>query len=158
MRKAVNFICFYVGWFACAASVNWIGPVAVSGLVTMQLPYARDVRKELRVLAIAFVLGMTIDTILEQVGLLTYAGGPRLGPLAPLWIGALWVIFASTLTASLGWIRDRLWIAAVLGAISGPFTYWIASGMDAVSLQTAGYIAVGIEFAILTPLLARFAR
>ena len=68
------------------------------------------------------------------------------------------VIFASTLTASLGWIRDRLWIAAVLGAISGPFTYWIASGMDAVSLQTAGYIAVGIEFAILTPLLARFAR
>jgi hypothetical protein len=158
MRKAANFICFYVGWFACAASASWVGPVAVSGLVTMQLPYARDVRKELRVLAIAFALGMAVDTVLEQVGLLTYAGGPRIGPLAPLWIGALWVIFASTLTASLGWLRDRLGIAALLGALSGPFTYWVAAGMDAVTLEAPGYVAVGIEFAILTPILARIAR
>ena len=97
-RKALNFICFYVGWYACAASVNWVGPAAVAGLVGAQLPFARDVRKELRLLAVALLLGTVIDTVFEQMGIVSYAGGPRLGPLCPLWIGALWVIFASTLS------------------------------------------------------------
>jgi hypothetical protein len=157
-RKIVNFLCFYVGWFACAASVNWVGPATVSGLVGVQLPFARDRRTELRLLALAFVLGMVVDTLLEQAGLLRYAGGPRFGPLCPLWIGALWVIFASTLGASLGWLRGRLKLAALLGAVSGPFSYWIAARMNAVTLETSGYLAVAIEFAVLTPLLARAAR
>ncbi len=37
----------------------------------------------------------------------------------PPWILALWALFASTLNASLGWLQDRLLLAAVLGALSG---------------------------------------
>ena len=137
---------------------NWIGPVAVTGLVGAQLPYARDIRKELRVLGLAFLLGTVIDTVFEHVGLVTYAGGPRLGPICPLWISALWVIFASTLTVSLGWLRTRPGYAILLGVVGGPITYAGAAGMGAVELGVGGYVAIAIEFGILTPVLARVAR
>jgi hypothetical protein len=157
-RNVVNFLCFYAGWFACALNVNWIGPAAVTGLVGAQLPFARDLRIEFRVVAVAFLLGTAIDTIFEQAGLLAFAGGPRIGPLCPLWIGALWVIFASTLTSSLGWLRTRPMYGVLLGAVCGPVTYLGAAGMSAVELGVGGYVAVSIEFGILTPLLARLAR
>ncbi|MHC4448782.1 MAG: DUF2878 domain-containing protein [Planctomycetota bacterium] len=157
-RTAINFASFYVGWYACAASVSWIGPAAVAGLVSAQLPFARDVRKDLRVVAVALLLGTVIDTLFERMGLVAYAGGPRLGPLCPLWISALWVIFASTLTSSLAWLQTRTLYAVLLGAACGPITYAVAARLDAVELGTAGYVAVGIEFAALTPLLAKVAR
>ncbi|MHC4407812.1 MAG: DUF2878 domain-containing protein [Planctomycetota bacterium] len=157
-RTAINFASFYVGSYACTASVSRIGPVAVADLVSAQLPFARDVRKDLRVVAVALLLGTVIDTLFERMGLVAYAGGPRLGPLCPLWISALWVIFASTLTSSLAWLQTRTLYAVLLGAACGPITYAVAARLDAVELGTAGYVAVGIEFAALTPLLAKVAR
>ena len=148
-RKVLNFVLFYAGWFVCVKTANWIAPATVLAIVLAQ-------RIEWQLVAAAFTLGMVTDTLIEQAGLLTYAGGPRLWILCPLWIGSLWALFSTTLPLSMAWLKGRPGVAFVLGAVAGPFTYWIAARMGAVEMTMAGYIAIAVEFAVYTPLLLEF--
>ncbi|MHC4939363.1 MAG: DUF2878 domain-containing protein [Planctomycetota bacterium] len=145
-RNALNFALFYAGWFICVTTANWIAPLAVAAIALVQ-------RVEWKPVAVAFLLGTVTDTLLERSGVLTYAGGPRLWILCPLWISSLWALFATTLPLSMSWLKGRPTVAFLLGAVAGPFTYWIAAGMGAVEMTTAGYAAIAIEFALYTPLL-----
>jgi len=145
-RNVVNFALFYAGWIAIVTFQGW---VALGTLILI----AAVQRLDWKVIAGAFVLGGLTDTFIEQAGLLTYAGGPRMAFSCPLWIACLWGLFATTLTRSLAWLQDRPGLAFALGGLAGPFTYWIASNMGAVEMTTAGYVAIAIEFAVFTPLL-----
>jgi hypothetical protein len=145
-RNVLNFLLFYVGWFVCVKTSNWIAPAAVLAIILVQ-------RIEWQLAATAFALGMVTDTLIEQAGLLTYAGGPRFSILCPLWVGSLWALFSTTLPISMAWLRSRPGLAFAMGAVSGPFTYWVASRMGAVEMTTAGYLAIAVEFAVYTPLL-----
>lgn len=148
-RNIANFVLFYAGWIACVQTASWIALPVVAAIAAVQ-------RLDWKLVLGAFCLGTVTDTAIEQAGLLAYAGGPRLGPLCPLWIGALWALFATTLPLSLSWLKGKPLAAFALGAAAGPFTYWVASGMGAVTMTTAGYAAIAAEFAIYTPLLLRW--
>ncbi|MEM8882566.1 MAG: DUF2878 domain-containing protein [Planctomycetota bacterium] len=150
-RNIINFLAFYAGWFICVKTASWVAPVAALALIAIQIPR----RHEWAVIGAAFLLGTSTDTFLEQAGLVSYAGGPRIGPLVPLWIASLWALFASTLNRSMAWLKDKPVAATIAGAVSGPMTYWLAMKLGAVEMTTAGYIAVAIEFAVFTPLLLR---
>lgn len=145
-RNVVNFLLFYAGWIAIVKTASWIALPALVLIVSIQ-------RLDWKLVAGAFLLGGVTDTLIEQAGLLSYAGGPRFGWSCPLWIACLWGLFATTLTRSMAWLRNRPGLAFALGAIAGPLTYLVASRMGAVEVTTAGYIAIAIEFAVYTPLL-----
>ena len=145
-RNIVNFLLFYAGWFICVEFQGWIALGTLILIAAVQ-------RLDWKLIAGAFVLGGLTDTFLEQAGLLTYAGGPRIGFSCPLWIACLWGLFATTLDRSMAFLKNRLGLAFALGAVAGPFTYWVAAGMGAVEMTTAGYAAIAIEFALYTPLL-----
>src|SRR3546814_5025428 len=68
-------------------------------------------------------------------------------PLAPIWILALWVGFILSINHSLHFLRERIWLAALLGAVSGPAAYYAAgNGFSAISF--------GIPLPLLLPTLA----
>lgn len=75
----------------------------------------------------ALPVGFAVDSTMAATGLLHYASPVPNTHYAPVWILALWMGFALTFNHSLGWLMLRPAAAAVLGAIVGPFSYWVAS-------------------------------
>lgn len=73
---------------------------------------------------------------------------------APPWIMALWMAFASTLRSSLGWLAQRYWLAASLGAIAGPLAYYTGHKLGALSFPSPvgpSLAALAVVWAILMP-------
>lgn len=152
-RKIVNFVAFYAGWYFCVRFHDARSLAVVGAAVALHLWLSRTRRADLRTLGWTVVIGFIADSLLEASGLVRYAGGPRFLVLCPLWIAALWALFATTLNSSLGWLQRRPAAGALLGAIGGPLTYFSASHLGAVDVGTPGLVAVGIEYALLVPVL-----
>jgi hypothetical protein len=112
----------------------------------------------------ALALGALIEGVLSYLGWVRYAvAAPALPPGgAPLWILALWVAFALTLTRSLAWLQGRLLLGMVLGAIGAPLSYWSAArGWQAVRFPApaiAGFAGLALGWALAMPLLLLLAR
>lgn len=148
-RVLVNIIGFYAGWFACilgaGRGVVWIGPVVVACVVAPQVLAHRDrLREAATVVAVAGV-GVTIDVLLYSFGLITFAAG--VGVFA-VWIGALWVNFAATLSVSLGWLARWPIVAGVIGAVSGPGTYALGVALGAIGFHEERWRSVAVLAAV----------
>ena len=61
----------------------------------------------------------------------------------PLWMVALWVLFASTLNCSLQWMQGRYLLAMILGAISGPLCFLAGERLGALQLNDSTWFSVG---------------
>jgi hypothetical protein len=111
-------------------------------------------------IALTGTLGLCWDSVLAALGLIGYAPGPLTPPLAPAWILALWLLFATTLNVSLRWLQTRLAAAAVLGALAAPLAYLGAARLGAVTLPhaAAALWAQAGGWALLLPLLLFAAR
>lgn len=169
--KLVNFAVFQVVYVACvfgAAGGNaWIGPLAGAVLLPLNLPFAADRRRELRLWALAGVVGLAVDSAFLSAGLIGFPEFARLGPefgwpaaLVPLWIVTLWVAFGSLLTSSLAWLGRSSALAVAFGAVGGPFSFWSGSKIGATELPggSMAFVALGLEYAVLLPILLRIAR
>ena len=105
------------------------------------------------------MLGWLADSCLVLTGLIAFPAYTHLGGPSPVWMVALWVAFAATLRHSLGWLRGRWLLGAVLGAIGGPLAYLSGQALGAVALHgEAGVLAVAVQFALATPLLLTAVR
>ncbi len=72
---------------------------------------------------------------------------------------ALWLLFATTLNSSLGWLQRRLRLASLLGAISGPLCYRAGEALGALQLGSpVVYAATAVEWALMMPLGLLLAR
>ena len=93
--------------------------------------------------------------MLVLAGFMSFPTQAQLGAPSTLWMVTLWLGFAATLRHALGWLRGRLLLGALLGAIVGPFAYWSGSELGAVVLAdtASSLIAVGVEWLIAMPVL-----
>lgn len=158
-RKVANFVLFQAGWFTCvlaaAAGYEWIGPVAVLMIVVVHLSVIERSWSELMFLLFAGLLGTVLDSVQVWLDAVRFSGTSLFGVLCPLWIIALWFAFSTTLNVSLGRLRRRYGMAAILGLLAGPATYFGASRLGAVVLPDLGFalLTVGIEYAVAMPVL-----
>jgi hypothetical protein len=157
-RLVMNVLAFQAAWLGsvggAAVGRLWVGPVAALVVVAWHVAAAARRRRELvGVLAVA-ALGTAWDAVPAALGLIEYRGGVAALGGAPYWIVALWLVFATTLNVSLRWLRERLLVAAVLGAVVGPLCYQAAAALGALTFadrtQALGVQAVG--WAVLLPL------
>jgi hypothetical protein len=159
-----NVVLFQAGWFACvlgaARQAPWVGLAAVAAIVAWHLANARERNRELRLLLLAMAAGALFETLLVQSGWLRFDSGVWMTGVAPLWMVALWVNFATTLNVSLRPLRDRLGLAALLGAIGAPIAYFSGSRLGALELteMAPALAAIGAGWLFLTPLLFMAAR
>ena len=151
--RALNFILFQLGWLACAYSMlhrhpGW-GVCAVLAVVMIHLGLCRRPLQELRLILLIGVVGMPIDMAQFKAGLIV----PLVWhPVAtPMWFFALYALLATTLNASLGWLRGRPVLAAVLGAIGGPLAYYAGARIGAITLTGESLAVLGILWAGLMP-------
>ncbi len=149
------------GWWACilgaAAGNPWLGPVVVSAYLGFHLSWSKQKQHDAIFILLAGLVGLGVETIKKITGLIIYQADIPGGLLPPFWMLAMWLLFASTLTASLGWLRGRYLLSFALGAVFGPLSYLAGEGLGAISLPHPPLIsitALSIIWALALPTLA----
>lgn len=154
-----NFLFFQAGYFACvlggAAGHPSIGPAVVLVAVTWHLARAGDRIPESLLLGLALVIGAVFESAITVSGWVEYPSGMVAPWLAPVWILALWLLFATTLNLCLGWLRHRPWLAVLLGGVGGPLSFFGGSKLQAVTLlePVAVLATLAVSWAVMMPLL-----
>jgi len=148
MRVLANVVAFQVGWFACvlgaAAGQPWLGPAIVAAAVAAHLGMARRPGAEAGLIALMGMLGTLLDSVPVAAGWLAYPHGQMVAWFAPVWITALWALFATTLNVSLRWLRGRYWLAGLLGALAGPASYAAGAALGALEVRSAAGALSGL--------------
>ena len=166
MAKFWNFFFFQVGWFACVLGaahqqVFWAasGTLVYIAFQTWQSP---DSRREFSLLTKVLAYGIVTDTLLMHLGYVDFQDAWPSPYLSPLWMWVLWLLVGGTLNQSLSWLLGRPILAALLGGICGPLSYEAGIQMGAGAWgsggQFAGFIFVGVVWAIALPLFCSWNR
>ena len=139
MSRLLNFAMFYLGWFACVGGAArgqvWLGPAVVAGLLLVHILLAANRGQEARVILLAGLLGFVSDTVQASVGLYAFTNTNVAPWLCPPLMVALWMIFATTLNGSMGWLAGRFGLGAALGAVFGPLSYLAGARLGAIELH-----------------------
>ena len=158
MGRLLNFAMFYLGWFACVMGAGngelWLGPSVVAALVLVHLVLTPAPLREARLILLAGIFGFAVDTLQASAGLYAFARTSAAPWLCPLWMVALWMIFATTLNASMSWLAGRYRLAAVLGALCGPVSYVAGARLGAIELPaqaSASLVGIAIVCACVMP-------
>ena len=82
---------------------------------------------------------------------------------APMWLVSLWMLFAITINHSLGWLKERYLLAALMGFVFGPVAYYGGSKLGAITMPVelglnTTIIFSGIIWAFVMPLLLVISR
>ena len=164
MRFYLNLIAFQIGWFACvfgaAHSIPVLGPMVVLVVIALHLFLSKRPYRELSLIGIAGLIGLSWDSFLVIAGLVAYPSGMIIDSLAPYWIIAMWMLFATTLNVCLRWLRKKYLLSLVLGAFLGPLTYYSGAKIGGISLlnQMDSLISIGLGWAVILPLLSELSR
>lgn len=152
--KLANVAVSQLGWFAAvlgaARHLPLLGTACVLAAIGWHLAMSARPGREARLVALAMLIGFAIESARAAAGQVGYPSGQPDPRLAPYWIVALWGLFAITLNVSLRWLRQRLWLAAMLGAVAGPASFasgvrlgaaWLVDGHPALLVLALAWAA-----------------
>jgi hypothetical protein len=162
--KLLNALGYQGVWIASVAGASrgmaWVGPVCAVAFACAVLATSERPRVDARLMMLAIAVGATMDSAWIALGWLDFNAAWPSAAFAPAWILGLWLSLALTLDHSLAFLRDRVWLAAVLGGAGGPLAYWAASRSGAVRLDApvlTVLAGLGVAWALLFPMLVRAA-
>lgn len=160
MNKAfwINQGLFQISWPACVAGAaygwGWPGYLVVGLLAFWQLHPANRHPMDWTLVITCLVLGVVLDTLWIQWGLIEYAMPWPSASFAPAWIMLLWLALALVINHSLQFFKARLWAAALFGGIGSPMSYYAGAKLGAAVWVAPFWevaLAVGVSWAILLP-------
>ncbi|QSP93816.1 DUF2878 domain-containing protein [Marinobacter salinisoli] len=154
VRNVVNFLLFQAGWLICVMFPGKLAAALVVGFVVLHFILVSQKRKsELQFIALGTVVGATLDWLWFRTGVLGLDNQEVLH--TPPWLVAIWAIFMTTLCHSLDWISRKAWLPFVLAPVAGPFAYWSASKLGAITLPqlAPSLVAMALGWLVVFPLL-----
>lgn len=154
-RTIVDLATFHFSWIGIvwgAATHLW-AVVALSFVVhlLLHLGLSPRVSRDATFALVAGLAGWLLDSLLGLVGIFRF---PTL--LAPAWLLLLWLVFSATIETGFGWFRTRLGLAALLGLVSGPFSYEMGARLGALHWGVSpwiGWITLALVWAAFLPAL-----
>ena len=160
--KIINVTLYQVGWFCCVIGAARGFPVAggllAFLLVGVHLLLASSPGSEAKLILLACVLGVIVDSSQQALGLFTFKTDPDWPLWLPLWVFVIWAQFATLFHYALYWLKGRLLLAAVFGLIGGPLAYWAGIRIGAASFgenPLVTIIVLALVWASVTPALCR---
>lgn len=164
LRTWLNFVVFKLGWIVCvlgaargqtAPALAWAG--LAYGLAVFMA--RRPAGVALMVPACA-LLGLAADSLLVARGAIAFPLDPPAVLGMPLWIGAIWIVFATTFGGCLAWLAGRPWIAFLAGAVGSPLSFRAAASLGALEVAPGGVqlATVSVVWGLLLPLEFALAR
>ena len=163
-RQLATLAVFESAWFACilgaAHGVPLWGSAAVAAAIAWHVAISARPATELALAAALGVLGLLAESLMVALGHVAYPSGQPVPWLAPYWMVALWGEFAIALNVTLRWLRRRLWLAALLGAVGGPLSFMggVRLGGARFLDEPAALVAIACLWAVAMPLAMALAR
>ena len=163
----MNVVLSYAAWFAVAllAAQGDFGLAIVPSLVALVIhlgvTHEKQRRSELLVACAALLLGLGVETIHMAAGATQYAEGASVAGLPPAFMIGLWAAFATLINVSLAWMKDRIWLAVLFGALASGPSYYAGSKIGALTLGEPVWqslMTIGAVWALAFPMLVLFAR
>jgi len=154
-----NAVLFQIGWFACVLTASnnlaWLGSLAAAAMLIIHLWRSFDFRTEVITIMLVTAIGTLWDSTLMQTQFYQFSHGILIAGIAPYWLVALWALFATTLNLSLRWLKHRKVLAAALGFIAGPASYYAGHKLGAIEFSntTMTLILTAIGWAVLLPMI-----
>lgn len=153
-----NLAFFKIGWVACvmfaAAGQPLLAALSVLAVAVAHLAAVKAPMKELFLLLVAAGFGLGWESFMVWTGLVTYPNYES-AILAPFWIVAMWVLFATTINHGLRWTKRSLWVASIAGLLGGPLAFFGGMNLGAVEFShtAAALVVIGLGWALLLPAL-----
>ena len=163
MQLLINLLGFKIGWMSsvlgAARDMPWLGPAVLLVVLFVHLRQAERPDLELGLVVACGVIGAWFDSILAATGWVSYPAGQFAPNLAPYWIVTMWMLFATTLNRSMSWLKGRLALAAVMGAIAGPMSYYAGSKLGGIVFESplAATIVLSVGWAAIMPVVVLLA-
>ena len=167
LDKWLPTIYFVIGqgvWFALVISAargySWVGIVCAAAAIGAHLAWVPRPAEELKLIACVALIGGLWDSAMAHFAILSYPQGMLVPGMAPMWIPALWALFAAQFNTTYKWLKNRLWVAAVLGAIAGPLSFRAGTALHAVQFTDliASPMILAVGWALLLPIIALLSR
>lgn len=165
IKSLINLVLMQSLWFGAimdaAKDQFLITPMVLLLFLGWAFNAANRVSGNFKLLLVAVLVGLILDTTWINLGWLEFAANWPLADKAPVWILILWMGLALTLNHSLAWLQSRLLLAACLGGLFGPVSYRAAAQLGAVKIIDQSwnwFIGIGVSWAIVLPLLLWLAR
>lgn len=157
--QIANFVVFQAAWFAAvlgaAHQIPLWGTACAMAAIAWHLGVSARPGQEAKLICLACGIGLVFESVVAVQGHVAYPSGQPVSWLAPYWMVALWGELAIALNVTMRWMKRRLWLAAVLGAIAGPAAF--ASGVRLGGAQfvdaTPALVTLACGWALLMPLL-----
>ena len=154
-----NLVMFKLGWVACvmlaAAGQPLLATLAVAAVAALHLVSVPVAVKEALLLLAAALLGLAWETLLVKTGVVRYPGYDSAAGIAPYWIVAMWVLFATTINHGMRWVKRRWSIAVLAGFLGGPMAFFGGANLGAVVFDDTliSLALIGAGWAVLLPAL-----
>jgi hypothetical protein len=115
---------------------------------------------EFKLVLFVVLIGGAWESALVYCGVLDYPSGMVFPRMAPYWIPALWALFAAQLNSSYRWLKARIWLAPILGAIAGPLSFRTGAELGALHFAkpVVAAVALAVGWAVLLPVIIVVAR
>lgn len=158
--SVINFIQFQIIWFLCVLYKNQLLLVSVvvffSYLALLYQQKMKHFSQEIRLILACATIGYTVDTLLSLMHIFSFPETGSLYYFPPIWLGMIWLAFASTINASMRYFRliHPVW-QAMLGGILGPAVYLFSvkySGIVLPDPKIKNYLIWTLCWAFMFPL------
>lgn len=157
-----NLLRYQVVWFGTVLGTGYdrpdLGLVLGTAMLIWHFVVTRSPKVEWCIVLITLLIGGIWEWNMVHFGVVDYRGSPALAGV-PVWILLLWAGFGCTLNGCLGWFRRRLGIAAVLGGLVGPLSWYGGAKIGALTMPdpASGYLILGMGWFLMMPLLSGIA-
>jgi hypothetical protein len=160
LNNLINLVLFQGVWFVTVIGASqgslWYGLAGITTFACIHHFVSHTAKADFQLATISILLGFAIETAVIQAGVLSYVHIISPSQIAPLWILLLWANLALTLNGCLRWLQGRYLLAALMGAMGGPLTYFGGMKLGAASTDLPMATALGVIafiYAFTTPFL-----
>lgn len=159
--RLLNMACFYGGWFICmheaVGPTPLFGPLVVFVIILYHMVNTDSFWVDAALILTLAGVGTLIDSIYIWTGLIHFEGGYACCPyIAPLWITALWGLYATSVNHSLDWMKLHCFlIGAPMGAGGAISSYLVGAKLGAATFPHSmilGLAVIGGVWSLAVPL------
>jgi len=155
----LKLVMFQIVWLSCAIGAaqgwSWPGIVTAAALVASHLASAPQWRPAAMTVLATGTLGFIAESLLVTTGLLRYSTAWPTETLAPAWIVALWLAFATTLETTRRLLGSNpLAKSTLLGLVLGPLSYLAGERLGALAFSQSlwpSYLAIAMVWGFAYP-------